>query len=182
MATQSCLKCHEAFTPGSRITEFDGKLFHPKCFACNECHQPIVEQFFPTGENSYLCKACYSKKYPSKDCKKCGKRIDTAGISFNGESYHSSCFTCNGCNEAIKPQSKISVVNGQPYCSNCFLQKFAKKCAHCQRSIDSDVEYLEFEDRYWHKECFKCSQCGRCVAEESFYQGEGDSILCQNCT
>ncbi|KAI0981963.1 hypothetical protein GJ496_008868, partial [Pomphorhynchus laevis] len=177
-----CLKCNEAFTPGSRITEFDGKLFHPKCFACNECRKPIVEQFFPTTENAYLCKNCYSQKFPVSECSKCGTVIESAGVSFNGKSFHTSCFKCDFCNKSINGQSKISVVNGSPCCSKCFAEKFAKVCVRCKKSIESDVEYLEFEDMYWHKECFKCSRCDRCIADESFYQGDNNDILCQNCS
>ncbi len=51
------------------------------------------------------------------------------------------------------------MVDGQPCCANCYEDKHAKRCSRCQKAIVADVEYLEFEDKYWHKECFTCSKC-----------------------
>jgi hypothetical protein len=51
------------------------------------------------------------------------------------------------------------MVDGQPCCVNCYEDKHAKRCSRCQKAIVADVEYLEFEDKYWHKECFTCSKC-----------------------
>jgi len=51
------------------------------------------------------------------------------------------------------------MVDGQPCCVNCYEDKHAKRCSQCQKAIVADVEYLEFEDKYWHKECFTCSKC-----------------------
>lgn len=63
------------------------------------------------------------------------------------------------CQQAISAQSKISLVDGQPCCVRCYEDKHAKRCSQCQKAIVADVEYLEFEDKYWHKECFNCSKC-----------------------
>ena len=63
------------------------------------------------------------------------------------------------CKQPISAQSKISLVDGQPCCVNCYEDKHAKRCSRCQKAIVADVEYLEFEDKYWHKECFTCSKC-----------------------
>ena len=63
------------------------------------------------------------------------------------------------CKQPISAQSKISLVDGQPCCVNCYEDKHAKRCSRCQKAILADVEYLEFEDKYWHKECFTCSKC-----------------------
>ncbi len=51
------------------------------------------------------------------------------------------------------------MVDGQPCCVNCYENQHAKRCSQCQKAIVADVEYLEFEDKYWHKECFTCSKC-----------------------
>ncbi len=51
------------------------------------------------------------------------------------------------------------MVDGQPCCVNCYEGQHAKRCGQCQKAILADVEYLEFEDKYWHKECFTCSKC-----------------------
>jgi len=51
------------------------------------------------------------------------------------------------------------MVDGQPCCVKCYEDQHAKRCSRCQKAIVADVEYLEFEDKYWHKECFTCSKC-----------------------
>lgn len=51
------------------------------------------------------------------------------------------------------------MVDGQPCCAKCYEDNHAKRCSLCQKAIVADVEYLEFEDKYWHKECFACSKC-----------------------
>jgi hypothetical protein len=63
------------------------------------------------------------------------------------------------CKQPISAQSKISMIDSQPCCVNCYEDKHAKRCSRCQKAIIADVEYLEFEDKYWHKECFTCSKC-----------------------
>lgn len=63
------------------------------------------------------------------------------------------------CKQAISAQSKISMIDGQPCCVSCYEDKHAKRCSQCQKAIVADVEYLEFDDKYWHKECFTCSKC-----------------------
>ncbi|CAM2699269.1 unnamed protein product [Rotaria socialis] len=154
----TCSGCQKPFPAGSRITEFDGKQFHPDCFACADCHKPITSQFYPFN-SQYLCSACHEARFPRKRC---------------------ACFLCVTCKQPISAQSKISMVDGQPCCVNCYEDKHAKRCSRCQKAIVADVEYLEFEDKYWHKECFTCSKCQKCIAEESFYQ-DGNLILCKDC-
>ena len=73
------------------------------------------------------------------------------------------------CKQPISAQSKISMVEGQPCCVNCYEEKHAKRCSRCQKPIVADVEYLEFDDKYWHKECFTCSKCQVRRCQRSFY-------------
>ncbi|CAF0755200.1 unnamed protein product [Didymodactylos carnosus] len=134
-----------------RITEFDSKQYHPECFACADCRKAITSQFYPFN-NDYLCANCHETRFPRK-------RVT--------------------CKQPISAQSKISMVEGQPCCVRCYEDRHAKRCSKCQKAIVADVEYLEFEDKYWHKECFVCSKCQRCIAEESFYQ-DGELILCKD--
>ena len=128
---------------------------------------------------------CHEARFPRKRCGKCGSVITSAGITFAGASYHAACFLCTytrtnegrrgggkvhcyarlvlfpgiTCKQPISAQSKISMVDGQPCCVNCYEDQHAKRCSRCQKAIVADVEYLEFEDKYWHKECFICSKC-----------------------
>ena len=73
------------------------------------------------------------------------------------------------CKQPISAHSKISMVDDQPCCSNCYETKHAKQCNLCQKAIVADVEYLEFEDKYWHKECFTCAKCQVEVLILSFF-------------
>ncbi|CAF3814642.1 unnamed protein product [Rotaria sp. Silwood1] len=180
----TCARCQKSFPAGSRITEFDGKQYHPECFSCGDCKKAITSQFYPFN-NEYLCSACHEARFPRKRCAKCGSLITSAGITFAGASYHAACFLYIvvlgvTCKQPISAQSKISMVDGQPCCVKCYEDKHAKRCSRCQKAIVADVEYLEFEDKYWHKECFTCSKCQKCIAEESFYQ-DGNLILCKDC-
>ncbi|CAF4774582.1 unnamed protein product, partial [Rotaria sp. Silwood2] len=88
-----CTKCTNTFPAGSRITEFDGKQYHPECFACVDCRKAITSQFYPFN-NDYLCGTCHEQRFPRKRCAKCNSVITSAVITFAGASYHAACFLC----------------------------------------------------------------------------------------
>ena len=47
---------------------------------------------------------------------------------------------------------------GQYYCETCYVEIFGKKCSHCAQVILGSG--LKFSSENYHRECFKCWQCG----------------------
>lgn len=47
----------------------------------------------------------------------------------------------------------------EPYCLGCWLELFAKRCQACTKPLAPNTQYVEYEDKFWHKECFTCDAC-----------------------
>ena len=103
--------------------------------------------------------------------------ITSAGITFGGASYHAACFACTSKREGNERDNEVFLFQVRVVINRFHLNRkslwltvnhvvlivmkvnMRKHCSRCQKGIVADVEYLEFEDKFWHKECFTCSKC-----------------------
>ena len=138
-------------------------------FECAGCHQQFKE--VNTGvRGEYWCNECYNYK----TCAKCGDPITRNMIifkSFEGKDYHRDCFKCGLCRNPIKKNA--SNYEGKIICAEC-----AEPCAGCGKPIGK--KFLEACDKKYHEECVKCQKCKRNIANESFFEENGEPI-CQQC-
>lgn len=71
--------------------------------------------------------------------------------------------------------------NGHIYCRHDYLQRFAKRCASCNKPIDG--QFITATGRNFHPRCFVCSRCRhqtRTERDEGFHVRAG-SVLCRGC-
>lgn len=81
---------------------------------------------------------------------------------------------CHHC--GIRLDGAHVLVDGQAYCRFDYESLFVLQCRGCGLGIaDSYVEALQ---SVWHKACFRCGECGACVAEGASFLLD-DRILCE---
>ena len=70
--------------------------------------------------------------------------IAKGGVKFGGVSYHRQCFVCNGC-KAVLAGAKFATQDGRPFCPDCYMLKYAKRCHHCKNPIAGNHLFLHEE-------------------------------------
>lgn len=96
-ATQTCDKCSQPLTPGSKFCAHCGDKYN----SCDQCGAD-------NPEGATQCKSC--GKAFAKPCRSCGAALQ-AGAKFCPECGASAVMTCSSCGHAVQP--------GQKFCPEC---------------------------------------------------------------
>lgn len=93
-----------------------GAAWHPGCFRCTGCFEPLDDAKFVVKDGQPYHDACYMKAHGDK-CTGCGLFIRGKYLTAleSGSKYHPECFTCAACGEGV--QHSYINVNGAPYCT-----------------------------------------------------------------
>lgn len=67
--------------------------------------------------------------------------LDKGGVKFGGVTYHKECFLCQGCSGELAG-SKFAVKDDRPYCQECYVQNFSKRCSACKNPISGILAHL----------------------------------------
>uniref|UniRef100_A0A672KGT5 PDZ and LIM domain protein 7-like n=1 Tax=Sinocyclocheilus grahami TaxID=75366 RepID=A0A672KGT5_SINGR len=105
------------------------RAYHPPCFVCATCRQPIGEQRFAQGEvGEVYCLRDYYRKY-APQCHVCGELIipredgtDSYTVECLGHSYHEDCYRCEVCSVLLSPEPNDTgchPLDGQILCKPC---------------------------------------------------------------
>lgn len=110
---------------------------------------------------------------------KCKEVIKTSSVQHSGSTYHSECFTCFHCNSPLagKPFTKQE---GNNVCQNCYRERYAKRCGSCEKLIEGNTKFVAYAEKYYHRDCFTCSKCGKALAGEKF-RIRNDEKVCLDC-
>lgn len=74
----------------------DGQLFHPECFVCASCRQPIAGPFVK-DDKGRLCAGCQPR------CEICQEPLaGHSTLKLDGRRIHEDCFRCCGCNKVLR--------------------------------------------------------------------------------
>eukprot|EP01147_Barroeca_monosierra_P006935 gene6935-9566_t len=96
-------------------------------------------------------------------CTSCNKPILTRYLEYSGRKYHRGCFLCHGCKSSLA-ECSFTVSDGRLVCQKCWAKENGLLCVGCSEMIipdpDRPVQYVTLNDKHYHKECVKCSQCG----------------------
>ncbi|XP_013164325.1 PREDICTED: transforming growth factor beta-1-induced transcript 1 protein-like [Papilio xuthus] len=157
-----CNSCN-AVIQGRIVTALN-KKWHPEHFACNTCRKPIDGSKFHQHDGGVVCVPCYAQHY-SPRCHGCGDPITDRVIQALGVSWHSNHFVCGGCRKELGGGGFMEQA-GRPYCSGCYAEKFAARCASCSKPIvDKAIIALNAK---WHGACFTCKKCRNPVTDSTF--------------
>ncbi|CAH0715870.1 unnamed protein product, partial [Brenthis ino] len=157
-----CNGCNSAIQ--GRIVTALNKKWHPEHFTCNTCRKPIDGAKFHQHDGGVHCVPCYTQ-FHSPRCHGCGDPITDRVIQALGVSWHAHHFVCGGCMKELGGGGFMEQA-GRPYCSSCYADKFAPRCAGCATPIvDKAIIAL---DNKWHRECFTCTKCRNPVTDSTF--------------
>jgi len=154
----------------------NGQHYHPSCFTCDDCKQPLGnKKYFILKERSY-CKSCKDKYLET--CSKCGKKIEENTIRAKGSNaaYHPDCFVCITCGCVLHGKF-FKTDDGNHLCEGDFMAT-REKCFRCGRAI---MELsLKALGNIYHPDCFLCSLCPKKLDGEVFYfSNETKQPLCK---
>nr|CAH8829720.1 unnamed protein product [Trichobilharzia regenti] len=98
-------------------------------------------------------------------CAKCARPFTSGSIlSALDKKWHPECFVCTICKRTLADQS-FHVKNEDPFCANCWKENFQPRCATCNKIIDPCEQYMTYNERAYHKNCFTCASCHQSLAE-----------------
>ncbi|KAG8642565.1 protein DA1-related 1 isoform X2 [Manihot esculenta] len=126
-----CAGCNAEIGHG-RFLSCMGAVWHPECFRCNACNQPITDYEFSMSGNRPYHKSCYKER------------------------HHPRCDVCN--NYIPTNSSGLIEYRAHPF----WLQKYCPsherdgtpRCCSCERMESRDARYLSLDDG--RKLCLEC--------------------------
>ena len=70
--------------------------------------------------------------------------------------------------------------NEKPYCEQCYLRFFGKRCSTCYKAIKGNTKFIDYGGEFHHDECFVCAKCDKRLAGAKFII-RNDARLCVDC-
>ncbi|XP_014117348.1 PREDICTED: prickle-like protein 3 isoform X3 [Pseudopodoces humilis] len=156
-----------------------GLCWHPQCFQCHQCQQPLVDlvYFCPGGAGGRLLCGRHHGDSLRHRCPGCdelifGGRWAEAG----GRRWHLRHLRCLECEGPLDPQSLPG--GGQPLCPPC-RARGAHLCDTCGDPIDLQAPHVTHRGQHWHPlpGCFRCAPCGLPLLGRPFLP-RGGQIFC----
>jgi len=113
-------------------------------------------------------------------CHKCGSEISGPAYEFQGNSYHETCWRCEGCNGGLNG-IPFGLVEGKPWCKDCNFGRSKEYCPGCGKLI-SEGTFTKALGHVYHTDCFKCTRCNSKITQATggFFEHEGKPI-CKAC-
>ena len=98
--------------------------YHPKCFTCTDCKEPLGTSKYYIINGKNYCGKCRAKFL--ENCTKCGKMIENETIrpKETGKPYCPECFCCTKCD--IPLQGKYFNTEDGILCEECFAVRNQK--------------------------------------------------------
>ncbi|XP_063992290.1 actin-binding LIM protein 2-like isoform X2 [Diachasmimorpha longicaudata] len=192
-----CAGCGE-YVEGDVVTAGEKHAFHPNCFHCQRCRQPLLGQGTKVTlvQGQALCHRCVgipvreaSTPLGSKSqdggikstgrgssndagaCAGCGEKLQEGqALVALDRQWHVWCFKCHSCDSVL--HGEYMGKDGVPYCEKDYQKQFGVKCAYCSRYISGKVLQAG-ENHHFHPTCARCTKCGDPFGdgEEMYLQG-----------
>ncbi|KAK0165194.1 hypothetical protein PV328_003734 [Microctonus aethiopoides] len=194
-----CAGCGE-YVEGDVVTAGEKHAFHPNCFHCQRCRQPLLGQGTKVTlvQGQALCHRCVGipvreaatplgnkthDGYRSKSatgrnssndtgaCAGCNEKLQEGqALVALDRQWHVWCFKCHSCDSVL--HGEYMGKDGVPYCEKDYQKQFGVKCAYCSRYISGKVLQAG-ENHHFHPTCARCTKCGDPFGdgEEMYLQG-----------
>uniref|UniRef100_A0A8C8RMY8 Prickle-like protein 4 n=1 Tax=Pelusios castaneus TaxID=367368 RepID=A0A8C8RMY8_9SAUR len=163
-STGLCEKCGRRLNSGD-LGVFASRLgdqfcWHPSCFVCHFCHQPLADLIYFHQAGKIYCGRHHAEFFWPR-CASCDQLIFTEECTeAEGRRWHTEHFCCLECNLALGGQRYV-MKGGRPFCCSCFERNYAELCQACGELIGVNSEQATHQGRHWHARasCFCCSFC-----------------------
>ncbi|KMQ97313.1 actin-binding lim protein 1 [Lasius niger] len=186
-----CAGCGE-YVEGDVVTAGEKHAFHPNCFHCQRCRQPLLGQGTKVSlvQGQALCHRCVgipvreastplgnnasTKGSGHADpgaCAGCGNQLrEGQALVALDRQWHVWCFKCHSCDTVL--HGEYMGKDGVPYCEKDYQKQFGVKCAYCNRYISGKVLQAG-DNHHFHPTCARCTKCGDPFGdgEEMYLQG-----------
>lgn len=169
-----CYACQEEIE--SNLVSALERTYHPECFICTKCKEPITETKFYTHEGNPYCTKDYAASFASI-CRACQKPILDKFVFAMDYNWHENHFLCALCRVILTGQTFVER-DGKPLCENCHQNNLVDACKVCGKEFDEKM-IIALEEK-WHAECFKCKTCDLAIVTDTFHVEDG-SPVCINC-
>ncbi|KAK3769453.1 hypothetical protein RRG08_055104, partial [Elysia crispata] len=92
------------------------KSYHPACFLCAQCNQPIGGTKFHIEDGKFYCEADWNAMFQTM-CSSCEFPIEPGDrwVEAMSKNFHSECFNCSTCQVNLEGQ-QFCAKGGKPYC------------------------------------------------------------------
>ncbi|XP_032680128.1 actin-binding LIM protein 3 isoform X6 [Odontomachus brunneus] len=188
-----CAGCGE-YVEGDVVTAGEKYTFHPNCFHCQRCRQPLLGQGTKVSlvQGQALCHRCVG--IPVREastpignsagtrgsgdghtdpgaCAGCGNQLrEGQALVALDRQWHVWCFKCHSCDTVL--HGEYMGKDGVPYCEKDYQKQFGVKCAYCNRFISGKVLQAG-DNHHFHPTCARCTKCGDPFGdgEEMYLQG-----------
>ncbi|XP_027763800.1 prickle-like protein 1-A [Empidonax traillii] len=158
-----CRKCGRRLNkgdPGISVSRLGDQFWHPSCFSCHFCHQPLVDLIYFQQDGRIYCGRHHAELFRPR-CASCDQLIFMEEcIEAEGRRWHLEHFCCLECDVPLRGQRYV-MRSGRPCCRACFESLFAEPCQACGDPIGADSEGATHQGLHWHARaaCFCCSLC-----------------------
>lgn len=102
---ENCAGCQQPLA--GQFTQVGKRNYHPGCFVCRTCGGALSSGFCSI-DGDCLCEGCAKKRREDQlarangPCAKCSTVISGEYVDAgNGDRFHASCFTCDGCSKGL---------------------------------------------------------------------------------
>lgn len=177
--TSLCVVCNNEIFSDAII--IGCKAWHPECFTCDLCLEPVFSNVFQVYNDHPVHTYCYNQLV-GPHCESCSKSIAGCDIiSAFGKNYHLNCLRCSKCQRSIGQNEEIDHLNHIPLCSTC-TRLHNNICLRCNEKCGDDDTVFLFngEAIYMHKKCSYCKECGSKLNNVNFVKEQNYS-LCKLC-
>ncbi|XP_044871495.1 prickle-like protein 4 isoform X2 [Mauremys mutica] len=182
-----CEKCGRRLNTGdlgvfaSRLG--DRSCWHPSCFVCHSCHQPLVDLIYFHQDGKIYCGRHHAEFFRPR-CAACDQLIFTDECTeAEGRRWHTEHFCCLECDLPLGGQRYV-MKGGRPCCCSCFESLYAELCQACGELIGVDSEQATHQGRHWHARasCFCCSLCQKPLLGQPVTSHHSLLYCCEACS
>jgi hypothetical protein len=181
MAKLICKDCGQPIS--GQFIQALGAVWHPACFRCAHCKEPIDSCGFLEKRGKAYHPRCYHERF-SPHCHACKQPIEGHYIKALGKLWHPEHFVCAHCGNPI--EGKYFAHRGKPYCAQDYLLLFGEKCTLCGKPLDERFMVDIWGNKYCqhHENEPRCSSCNRFIGMTTTGQAvryEDNRIICEHC-
>lgn len=181
-----CKKCGRRLNkgdPGVSASRLGDQFWHPSCFSCHFCHQPLVDLIYFQQDGRIYCGRHHAELFRPR-CASCDQLIFMEEcVEAEGRRWHLEHFCCLECDVPLRGQRYV-MRSGRPCCCGCFESLFAEPCQACGDPIGADSEEATHQGLHWHARaaCFCCSRCRKPLRGQPLTARRGRLFCSETCS